>query len=99
MKSNLLSIYQPIERNYRVLIEDRMMRVIDSRNRLILKVAMSHNKIFRIELDMLEHKCLVTATSRDEWLWHYRFGHLNFNDTSNMKRKKMISGLPKIHTP
>lgn len=41
MKSNMLSIGQLIERSYKVLIKDRMMRVIDSRNRLILKAHMS----------------------------------------------------------
>lgn len=67
MKSNILSIDQLIERNCKVLIEDRLMRVIDSSNRLILKAIMSQNITFRIKLDVLEHKCLATATRRDEW--------------------------------
>lgn len=79
MKSNLLSICQLIERNYKVLIKDRMMRVIDSRNRLILKAHIA----FKIKLDMLEHKFQAIAASRDGWLWHYTLGHLNFNDISN----------------
>ncbi|XP_050887204.1 uncharacterized protein LOC127092382 [Lathyrus oleraceus] len=68
MKSKMLSISQLIKRNYKVIIEDRIMKVIDLRNRLILKTHMSHNRTFRIELDVLEHKCLATAASRDEWL-------------------------------
>lgn len=79
------------------MIKDRMMIVINSRNKLILKAHMSQNRTFNIEFDMLEHKCLVTATSIDEWLWHYKLGYLNFNDISNMKMKNMVSGLPKIH--
>ena len=35
MKINMLSISQLIKRSYKVLIEDRMVRVIGSRNRLI----------------------------------------------------------------
>lgn len=95
MKSNLLSISQLVERNYKVFIENRMMRVIDLSNRLILKAHMSRNRTFRIELDVLEHKCLAAAAGRDEWLWHYILGHLNFNDISNLKRKTMVSDLPK----
>lgn len=72
-----------------------MMRVIDLRNKLILKAFMSQNSTFRIELDMLGHKCLVTAIRRDEWLWHYRLSHLNFNGICNIKRKNMVSGLQK----
>lgn len=44
MKSNLLSIDCLIKRNYKALIKDRMMGVIDSRNRLILKALISQNR-------------------------------------------------------
>lgn len=66
MKSNLLNIAQFIEKNYKVLIEYKMMRIHNSSGRLILKAYMSQNKTFKIELDMLEHKCLATTASRDE---------------------------------
>lgn len=48
MKSNLFSIGQLIEKNYKVMIEDKMMRVHDSSGRLILKTLMSHNRTFKI---------------------------------------------------
>ena len=41
MKSNLLSIGKLVEKNYRVSIEDKMMRILDSNGRLILKAPMS----------------------------------------------------------
>lgn len=81
------------------MIKDKMVRVINSSNRLILKAPMSHNRTSRIELDVLEHKCLETATRKDDWLWNCRLGHLNFNDISNLKRKNMVSDLQEIHIP
>ena len=34
---------------------------------------------------------------RDEnWLWHLRFGHLNFGDLNLLHRKGMVKGLPLI---
>ena len=68
MKNNLLSIWKLVEKNYKVSIEDKMMRVIDANGRLILKDLMSHNRIFKTELNMMEHQCLSTAASRDEWI-------------------------------
>lgn len=47
----------------------------------------------------MEHKCLATTTSRDEWLWHYKSGHLNLRDISHMKKRIIVSGLPEIHIP
>jgi len=99
MKSNLLSIGQLLEKGYRVLLEDKMMRVHDPKGKLILKAPMSRNRTFKIELNVMEHKCYATAVSRDEWLWHYRLGHLNFRDLKSMQKYGMVSGLPEIHVP
>ena len=48
MKSNLLRIRQLVEKNYKVSIKDKMMRVIDANGRLILKAPMSQNRTFEI---------------------------------------------------
>ncbi|XP_050889698.1 uncharacterized protein LOC127094985 [Lathyrus oleraceus] len=66
MTINLLSIGELIEKNYKVVIEGKMMRVHDSSGRLILREPMSQNRTFKIELYVIEHKCLVTVASRDE---------------------------------
>lgn len=60
---------------------------------------MSHNKTFKIELDVLEHMCLENATSRDGWLWHYKIGHLEFKDIKNMNRRIMVLGVQGINIP
>ena len=99
MKRNLLSIVQLIKKNYKVSIEDKMMRVIDANGRLILKAPMSHNRTFKIELNVMEHKCLTTIAIMDEWIWHYRLSHLNFKDIRDLKRRNMISGLAEIDIP
>lgn len=62
MNNNLLSTSQRIEKNHKGIIEDKMMSVFDSNGRLIMKALMSQNKILKIELSVLEHKCLATAT-------------------------------------
>nr|XP_004516686.1 uncharacterized protein LOC101512199 [Cicer arietinum] len=78
IKCNLLSIGQLLERNYMIRMENKVLRVLDQNGVLILKAPMAANRTFKIELEIMEHRCLATATSRDEWLWHYRLGHLNF---------------------
>ncbi|XP_050915066.1 uncharacterized protein LOC127130025 [Lathyrus oleraceus] len=80
IKYNLLSIGQLLERGYKIRLEDKILRVLDSNGVLILKALMAANRTFKVELKVMEHRCLATATSRDEWLWHYRLGHLNFRD-------------------
>ncbi|GAU11497.1 hypothetical protein TSUD_344870 [Trifolium subterraneum] len=36
---------------------------------------------------------------KQNWLWHLRFGHLNFKYLSQLVSKGMVTGLPKIDVP
>ena len=47
----------------------------------------------------MENKCLAIAASRDEWLWHYNLGHLNFRDLNALQKHGMVTRLPKINIP
>ncbi|XP_050916184.1 uncharacterized protein LOC127131298 [Lathyrus oleraceus] len=80
IKCNLLSISQLLERNYTIRMKNKVLRVLDQNSILILKAHMAANRTFKIELKVVEHRCLATAASHEEWLWHYRLGHLNFRD-------------------
>ena len=42
----------------------------------------------------------IQSEPKDEnWLWHLRFGHLNFGGLNLLNRKGMVSGLPFIEKP
>ncbi|XP_050898040.1 uncharacterized protein LOC127104946 [Lathyrus oleraceus] len=85
IKCKLLSIDQLLERGYKIRLEDKILRVLDSNGVLILKAPMAANRTFKVELKVMEHRCLATAASRDEWLWHYHLGHLNFRDLRKLQ--------------
>lgn len=87
MKRNFLSIWQLNEKNYKILVKDKMMRVLDSDGKSFLKAPMSQNITFKIELDVMKHMCLETAYSRDERLWHYILVHLNFKTHQKYEKK------------
>jgi hypothetical protein len=99
MKSNLLSIGQLLEKGYRMVLEDKAMKVYDTEQRLLVKAILSKNRIFKVELGVLMQQCLATAVDKEEWLWHFRYGHLNFGDLNRMQSKAIVKGLPHIHVP
>ncbi|CAJ2677087.1 unnamed protein product [Trifolium pratense] len=99
MKCNLLSIGQLLEKDYRIIMENRLLKVYNTKGNLMLKTEMSKNRTFKIGLNVLNHKCLMTASSREEWRWHYRMGHLNFKDLSLLQKSKMVTGLPSLQVP
>jgi hypothetical protein len=99
MKCNLLSIGQLLEKDYKIVMEKKLLNVFDTKGNLLLKAPMSKNRTFKVELKVLNHKCLMTASNKEEWIWHYRMGHLNFKDLSSMHQRNMVTGLPRIHIP
>ncbi|XP_050914577.1 uncharacterized protein LOC127129435 [Lathyrus oleraceus] len=65
IKCILLSIGQLLERGYQIRLEDKILRVLDSNGVLTLKASMDANRTFKVELKVMEHRCLATAESRD----------------------------------
>jgi len=45
---------------------------------------------------VIEDQCLLSETKSENWLWHQRYGHVNFRDLNMLSEKKMVQGLPKI---
>lgn len=66
IKCNILSINQLLEDNYKIHMEDKVLRVLDSKKILVLKAHMSKKKTFKIELNVMEHRCLATYASKKE---------------------------------
>jgi len=86
-------------KDYMIVMKNKVMSVIYKKGNLVLKAPMSKNRTFKIDLDVMEHKCLIISSSRDEIIWHYRFGHLNFKDLNQMQRHMMVTDLPEIQIP
>lgn len=64
------------------------MNVYNVEGRMILKAPLAYNKTFKVDVNMVDHQCLASTIVEDKnWLWHYRYGHLN------------IRGLYMCHTP
>ena len=66
IKCNLLRISQLFEKSYKIHMEDKMLRVLDSRRNLIQKAHMPKNRTGKIELNVIDHTCLATTASREE---------------------------------
>ncbi|XP_058732918.1 uncharacterized protein LOC131604499 [Vicia villosa] len=78
IKCNLLSIGELLKKNYTIRIENKSLRVLDQNGVLVLKEPMDAYRTFKIALKVMEHRCLDISASREECLWNYRLGNLNF---------------------
>ncbi|GKV47387.1 hypothetical protein SLEP1_g54294 [Rubroshorea leprosula] len=99
MKSNLLSLSQLLERGYNMLLCDNQLSIFDVKGTLILKAPLSKNRMFRVDIASEVYTCLSAILKDDSWLWHLRFGHLNFRSLKLHAQKNMVKGLPSINHP
>ena len=56
---------------------------------------MTANKMFPFKVSGIDH-ALIANMKTDSWLWHRRYGHLNFLGLKLLHEKKMVEGLPSI---
>lgn len=59
MVSNLINLGQCLDKDYKIMLEEREPGVFDESSKLILKASLSTNKTFKIMINMLDHQCLA----------------------------------------
>ncbi|XP_019414644.1 PREDICTED: uncharacterized protein LOC109326413 [Lupinus angustifolius] len=79
MKYNLLSIGKLIQKGFTTVMGNRQVEVFDVEKRLILRSKLTKNMTFQVNIKAVNAQCLTTIeANEDSWLWHSRYGHLNF---------------------
>ncbi|WJX25474.1 hypothetical protein P8452_14509 [Trifolium repens] len=111
MESNLTSMGQLLEKNYSVKMQDKELKLVNAKDREILKAPMSNNKTLRMSTNKLEHSenvlrsslrtfschCSVpTMNESQNWIWHHRYGHFHFRSLNLLNLKRIVKGLPQI---
>ena len=57
---------------------------------------MTANHMFPLYLHNTAHLCFSAKLTDESWLWHFRYGHLNFGGLKTLQQKNMVTGLPQI---
>ena len=78
MKTNILIMGQLLEQNYDIQLKDRSCLIRDHKNNVMANVPMTRNRMFLLNIQHDVIRCLKACFKDSSWLWHLRFGHLNF---------------------
>ena len=96
LKSNILSMGQLMEKGYSVLMKDLVLYLKDKSNILIARVDMKKNKMYKLDLKIVQERCLKLDVKEEAMMWHFRFGHLNFGGLAKLVKTEMVRGLPTV---
>jgi len=80
LKQSLLSIGQILEKNYKLVFEDKICKIYDKNHggRLVTTIHMTKNKLFPIKFLEQDGGYVFVGIEDKSKRWHMRLGHLNF---------------------
>ena len=63
-----------------------------------METEMTHNRMFTVLARCVpkEPQCFFSLITDQADFWHYRYGHLNWNELKVLQQKNMVAGLPKF---
>jgi len=68
----------------------------DKLDRLIARVEMKKNRMYKLNLKIVQERCLKLDVKDEVMMWHFRFGHLHFGGLAKLVKKMMVRGLPTV---
>ncbi|KAM2369740.1 hypothetical protein ACFXTH_047137 [Malus domestica] len=99
LDENLLSVGQMVEHGYWLVFGDYMVDIYGDGQMedLIASVPMKGNICFPLSLEYVNPHMANRATVEESaWLWHKRYGHLNYISLMLLQEKEMVQGLPRL---
>ena len=98
-KHNLLSIIQLCDKGFKVIFESSHCIVQNRNTNKISFIGRRIDNIYVTNLDNISStsiKCLASLNDESS-LWHRRLGHVNMRLISNLSKKDLVIGLPRIN--
>ena len=98
--SNMISLGQLTETGHKVIMDiDELEVFAKSPLQLIMKVRRSQNRLYKVKLHLAIPTCFLGKLEEPAWLWHARFGHVNFQSLKKIADKEMVMGVPSFKHP
>ncbi|GMJ08877.1 hypothetical protein HRI_004556900 [Hibiscus trionum] len=95
-KNEEVSLLMLQEKGYEISIKDGVCKIQDEKLGLIAQVDVTPNMMFPLYLHTITNSCFSARMKDEGWLWHFRYGHLNFGGLKTLQQKNMVTGLPQI---
>lgn len=93
LKSNIISLGQATESGCDVRMREDYLTLHDRDGNLLVKANRSKNRLYKVNLEVENMKCLQLVASSDSSRWHARLGHISFETIKAMVIKELVVGI------
>lgn len=97
--NNIISLGQLSEDGNKVVLNEEHLWVYDEREKLLIKVRWSENRLYKIVIENYVGMCMLSKAEEQTWLWNSWLGHVNFQTLHTMSEREIAIGLPKLTQP
>jgi hypothetical protein len=98
-KKKLLSLVTIRQARHKIVMEDGLVKIMSVKDNLkTIMIGYEDGKLLRMDGNVIKRKEEVATTTNSKMssfrLWHFRFGHLNFESLLKLKSQDLVKGLP-----
>jgi hypothetical protein len=76
------------------VIRKGFYNVYDAEHSLLARAPHVKNRLYLLKTQLAAPVCLVAKVDDEAWLWHGRYGRLNFRALHEIGIKEMVEGMP-----
>ena len=92
IQKNLLSLTSITDKDAEVQFKGQHCKIIINGN--VYSIGHKHGKLYKLNVDPEQSCCFgSTVANDDNALWHYRYGHLGYDNLKLLHNKSMVDGL------
>ncbi|KAF8394079.1 hypothetical protein HHK36_020284 [Tetracentron sinense] len=98
MRNGVLVQAKGKEYGYSIHFEENSCKIYDKggSSQIVTKVKMEKNRNFPLIFRYSKNVALKMDVIDESWIWHRRYGHLNFQSLKTLQQQNMVYGLPVI---
>ena len=96
LKSNIISLGQATESCCEIKMKEDYLTLHDREGKLLVKAKRARNRLYKVELEVENTRCLQLKESSELTSWHARLGHVNYETIKTMARKELVVGISSV---
>lgn len=96
LKSNIISLGQATEAGCEIRMKEEQLTLHDKGGKLIVKAKRSHNRLYKVPMDIVPNNCFQVSVINDYSRWHARLGHIGVSTMKTMIKNQLAIGMPSL---